>query len=75
MYYRSIVAPNGKVITSKKLIVIREGYRVSGGSIKFVSNKINLPERNVRLHIAQCESMYNFKSIVVGDQYWVLVKR
>lgn len=59
-------------ITEKKTLVIKEGIRKQGGSIKVVSEKMNRTEANTRLHIKQCESMYGFNYRIDGDRFWIL---
>ena len=71
MFNRKIEAPNGKEITEKKMLVIREGIKKKGGSIEKVSQMMGRTKSNTRLHIQQCQSMYGFSYEIHGDRYWI----
>lgn len=67
-----IEAPNGKEITPKKMVVITEGMKKSGGSIRKVSKEMNRTVSNTHQHIQQCKSMYGFDYKIDGDRFWIL---
>ena len=72
---RKIVAPNGRQITDKKMIVIAAGLDRNGGSIKEISAKMNRTTANTRLHVIQCRSMYGFDFRIDGDRFWIFPPR
>lgn len=71
MEINGITAPNGRKITPKKMLVIKEGMKPNGGSIKAVTKMMNRTEANTRLHVYQCKKMYGYDYQIEGDRYWI----